>query len=162
MPDTEQDCNDYQSREFVSCAFSPKNEKQHVITLTGEPDWLLLFWQWDKNKIIASINIGLTGSVPCNHFKCSFNPFDHNAVVVTGPNIYKYYKITNQQTEFTADHTQINNKDRSISTNYSSHAWMQDTGRLIICTEHGEIMLLETSGEYMATINEAPGEGFKI
>ena len=106
MPDSEADISDYSAREFVSCCFSPKNEKQHLITLTGEPDWLLLFWQWDKNKILASINIGLTGPLltSLSGFKCSFNPFDHNAVVVTGPNIYKYYKIK-ELNEFVADHT---------------------------------------------------------
>lgn len=96
--------NDYSAREFVSCCFSPKNEKQHLITLTGEPDWLLLFWQWDKNKILGKINIGLTGPLLSYSFKCSFNPFDHNAVVVTGPNIFKYYKIK-ELTDFVADHT---------------------------------------------------------
>jgi WD40 repeat protein len=44
---------------------------------------------------------------------------------------------------------------------------MQDTGRLILCTEAGEIMLLETSGEYMAFVGESPslinsGLDFKI
>ncbi len=71
--------------------------------------------------------------------------------MVTGNNTYKYYKIK-ELNEFGADHTQINNKDRNISTAYSCHAWMQDTGRLVVCTENGEIMLLETSGEYMSFI----------
>ena len=84
LPETDQDCNDYQSKEFLSCAFSPKNEKQHLITLTGEPDWVLLFWQWDKAKVLASINIGLSGVMSSNNFKITFNPFDHNSVVVTG------------------------------------------------------------------------------
>lgn len=39
---------------------------------------------------------------------------------------------------------------------------MQDTGRLIVCTEQGEIMLLETSGEYMAFVHESPVGDFKI
>ena len=94
-------------------------------------------------------------------FKCSFNPFDNNAVVVTGTNIYKYYKVKDLN-EFVADHTQLNNKDRQISTQYSCHAWMQDTGRLIVCTENGEIMLCETSGEFMNFIHESPGEGYRI
>lgn len=84
-------------------------------------------------------------------FKCSFNPFDSNAVVVTGTNVYKYYKINNGN-EFIADHTQLNLKDGRISTAYSCHTWMQDTGRLIVCTENGEILLCETSGELMCFI----------
>jgi hypothetical protein len=96
--------NDYQAKEFLSCCFSPKNEKQHLITLTGEPDWCILFWQWDKIKILAQINIGMSGTLQSNCFSCSFNPHDHNSVVVTGPNVYKYYKIK-ELNEFVADHT---------------------------------------------------------
>ena len=152
----------YQSKEFVSCSFSPKNEKHYLITLTGEPDWLLILWKWDSSKICALINIGLQGPLMGpSLFKCSFNPFDNNAVVVTGTNIYKYYKVKDLN-EFVADHTQLNNKDRQISTQYSCHAWMQDTGRLIVCTENGEIMLCETSGEFMNFIHESPGEGYRI
>lgn len=84
-------------------------------------------------------------------FKCSFYPFDTNSVVVTGTNVYKYYKIKDMN-EFVADHTQLNNKDRMITSHYSCHAWMQDTGRLIVCTENGEIMLCETSGEFMSFV----------
>ncbi len=36
----------YESKEFVSVCFS-KNEKHHLLTLTGEPDWALILWKWD-------------------------------------------------------------------------------------------------------------------
>lgn len=80
---------------------------------------------------------------------------------MTGFNVYKYYKVKDLN-EFVADHTQLNNKDRHISTQYSCHTWMQDTGRLVVCTENGEIMLCETSGEFMNFIHESPMEGFRI
>lgn len=64
--------------------------------------------------------------------------------------------------EFVADHTQVNNKDRQLSTAYSCHTWMLDTGRLLLCTENGEIMLLENSGEYFAFIPSSPLNGMKI
>jgi WD40 repeat protein len=35
-------------------------------------------------------------------------------------------------------------------------------GRLIICTDQGEIMLLEGSGDYKMLLAESPGEGFFI
>ena len=113
-------------------------------------------------KILCTINIGLTGpsSNPFS-FKCTFNPYDHNSVVVSGNGIFKYYKIRENQ-EFVADHTQVNSKDRSLTTAYSCHTWMQDTGRLVLCTDNGEIMLLDTTGEYMAFVNESPMDNFKI
>lgn len=39
---------------------------------------------------------------------------------------------------------------------------MQDTGRLVVCTENGEIMVCETSGEYMAFVHDSPKDNFKI
>lgn len=72
-------------------------------------------------------------------------------MIVTGPNTYKYYKIGDRET-FVPDHTQVNNKDRQLTTNYSCHSWMLDSGRLVLCTENGEIMLLENSGEYLTFI----------
>jgi len=75
-----------------------------MITLSGEPDWTLIFWEWEKMKILATINIGITGPSNSLSFKCTFNPYDHNSVVVTGLNTYKYYKIK-ELNEFVADHT---------------------------------------------------------
>ena len=59
LPDQEHECSDYYSREFLACAFSFKNEKNHLVTLTGEPDWLVILWQWDKTKILASYSVGV-------------------------------------------------------------------------------------------------------
>lgn len=39
---------------------------------------------------------------------------------------------------------------------------MQDTGRLVCCTENGEIMVCETSGEFMNFVEESPVDEFKI
>ena len=78
-----------------------------------------------------------------------------NYVVVTGTDTYKYYKI--EGGEFEADHTQVNNKDREITTKYTCHSWMHD-GRLIVCTEVGEIILCETDGSYMSYIPDSPTE----
>lgn len=157
MKDKEDHYTEFQSKEFVSCAFSPKSEKNHMITLTGEPDWTLIFWEWEKMKILATINIGLTGISPNPYsFKCSFNMFDQNAIVVSGHGIFKYYKIREQNSEFVADHTQVNSKDRNISTHYSCHTWMMDTGRLVLCTENGEILILDSNGEYKAFAQDSP------
>jgi len=59
LPDTYENEQVYESKEFVACAFSEKNEKGHLITLTGDPDWLLIYWQWDKSKIIGKEKIGI-------------------------------------------------------------------------------------------------------
>jgi WD40 repeat protein len=53
--------NECESKDFISVAFSPSNEKSYLITLSGEPDWMLIFWQWDKIKVLANIKIGING-----------------------------------------------------------------------------------------------------
>ena len=44
---------DYNSKEFVSVAFAPSNEKSLLATLTGEPDIRVILWTWDKAKCFA-------------------------------------------------------------------------------------------------------------
>lgn len=55
----------------------------------------------------------------------------------------------------------MSKKDAHVSNHFTCHAWLQD-GRLIVCTDQGEIMLLESSGEYKMLLNCSPGEGFFI
>jgi hypothetical protein len=50
----------YQAKEFIACSFSAKNEKTHLLTLTGEPDWSVILWKWDSSKIQAMMNIGFS------------------------------------------------------------------------------------------------------
>lgn len=83
------------------------------------------------------------------------------SVVVTGPDTFKYYRI--EDGELQAAHTQINNSQRDNTTMYSCHTWMTD-GRLIVCTEVGEIIILEDDGEFVAFLPDSPmqEEEFKI
>lgn len=48
LPEAENQVVEYESREFLSVDFSYKAEKTNLITLTGEPDYQLLFWDWSK------------------------------------------------------------------------------------------------------------------
>ena len=38
--------------EFISIAFAPTKE-QFLVTLTNEPEQMVVIWQWDKAKISA-------------------------------------------------------------------------------------------------------------
>lgn len=40
-----------QSTEFVSLAFSP--DSKYLVSLGGRPDWTLLYWTWEKAKVMA-------------------------------------------------------------------------------------------------------------
>lgn len=59
LPDPDVDCDDYKAKEFLSCAFAPKQESQFIITLTAEPEWEVMLWNWDQLKILSRINIGI-------------------------------------------------------------------------------------------------------
>ena len=53
---------DYNSREFVSVAFAPTNEKSLLATLTGEQDIRVILWTWDKAKCFAQQQVGVSGN----------------------------------------------------------------------------------------------------
>ncbi len=40
------------SAEYVSLAFSP--DSKYLATQGGKPDWTLLYWTWEKSKVMAS------------------------------------------------------------------------------------------------------------
>ena len=43
--------SDCQATEFVSLAFSP--DSKYLISQEGKPDWTLLYWTWEKAKVMA-------------------------------------------------------------------------------------------------------------
>lgn len=43
--------SELQSIEFVSLAFSP--DSKYLVSQGGRPDWVLLYWTWEKAKVMA-------------------------------------------------------------------------------------------------------------
>ena len=48
-------CADMTSLEFVSIAFSP--DSKYLISQGSSPDWMLVYWYWEKAKIMASTKV---------------------------------------------------------------------------------------------------------
>ena len=44
---------DIQSDEFISLAFSP--DSKYLAAQSASPDWSLLYWTWEKAKVMASV-----------------------------------------------------------------------------------------------------------
>lgn len=151
--------NECESQEYISVAFSPANEKNFLITLSGEPDYMLIFWQWDKIKVLASIKIGVYGALT-GTLSCSFNPYAADNIIVVGNGVFRYYQ-NKDQSEFHELHIQVNNKDQGLGSAYTAHCWLSDA-RLIIGSEIGEVMVLESSGEFKYFIESSPLNNFKI
>lgn len=81
-------------------------------------------------------------------------------MLVTGNSSYKFYRVGDNNL-LKPTHTSILKKDSHISNNYTCHTWLPD-GRLLVCTDQGEIMLLESNGDFKMLLTESPGDGFYI
>ena len=123
-----------------------------MLTLGGEPDWVLVLWQWDKNKCIAFQNVSIGPNNYCT--QCSFNNLDSNSMLVTGNGVYKYYKLKDNGLK-PEPHTLNNKKESHISSNYTCHVWLTE-GKILVCTDQGEIMLCESNGEYKILLQITP------
>jgi WD40 repeat protein len=158
LPENEYETNDFTTKTFLSAAFSPKNEKQHLITLAGEPDWSLLFWQWDQFKCLFKIDIGQADLSSMAHlnkknWQCSVAMLSSELnVIVTGPNTYKFLKVDSNFCSAEMSVTSLDTSDiqvepvgehYGVSTNYTCHTWSVDTQRPIVCTDMGDILLLD-------------------
>jgi len=48
--------SDIHSDEYISLAFSP--DSKYLATQSASPDWTLLYWTWEKAKVMASVKTG--------------------------------------------------------------------------------------------------------
>ena len=48
-------CTDVTANEFVSLAFS--SDSKYLIGQSGESDWTLLYWQWEKSNLLATTKV---------------------------------------------------------------------------------------------------------
>ena len=143
------------AKQFLSCAFSPKNIAQHLITFSD--DMRLIFWQWDTGKMLTHIDLTVTDSLanPLS-FQCSIQSVLTDLVcVVTGTDMYKFMR-TPDLSSFDVHHTQLRPPREGISTDYTCHVWTKDTMQLVVCTAKGDIMLVNHSGEFQLFIPGAP------
>jgi WD40 repeat protein len=81
----------------------------------------------------------------------SFSPFDQNVVIVTGKDVYRFYRLQENNT-FKCHPKELQTKNvPDISTDISCHTWLAD-GRFILCNEKGQIMLMESNGEFKSNM----------
>ena len=73
LPEPDMENLSIECREFLGCAFSPTTEQSHLITLSGEPDWQAILWQWDQFKMLAKIDLNIVDPVETSTFQISLN-----------------------------------------------------------------------------------------
>lgn len=135
---------DLKSQEFVSISFSP--DSKYLIAQAGKPDWILVYWVWEKSKVMAQIKTTNQTGQPIH--QVSFNPLDNTQICVTGNQIFKLYRYSEgnlKQFGF----------QKLDPQNFVCHAWVADD-RVIAGNDRGHLFLFE-NGELKADIDVSSG-----
>lgn len=142
------------SPEIVSMAFAPGQENKFLISMGGAPDWTLIYWQWERPRVMSYIRVSNTSPV----YQVSFNIHDHSqAMIATGEDVFRWYKL--QDESFKVMATQLTGIS-THSSNYLSHCWLRDN-RLLVGTDRGELLVIENNCEVVTKIM-VPLEDFQI
>nr|CAB3267722.1 WD repeat-containing protein 65 [Phallusia mammillata] len=133
---------DLQTHEFVSLAFSP--DSKYLIAQGARPEWMLVYWAWEKSKIMATMKTTNQTGQPV--YQVSFNPQDNTQICVTGNHIFKLFRYAEgnlKQFGF----------QKMEPQNYLSHAWVSDE-RVVVGSDTGRLLLFE-NGELKSEFHAA-------
>ncbi|CAH1775033.1 unnamed protein product [Owenia fusiformis] len=130
-----------QSKEFVSLAFSP--DSKYLVAQAGRPDWTLLYWTWEKSKVMA---VTKTSNPQTNApiYQVTFNPQDNTQLCVVGDGIFKLFRYSEGNLKQFAF-------QKMEPQNYLCQAWVSDE-RVIVGTDKGKLLLFE-AGELKNEFN---------
>ena len=64
----------------------------HTHTQAGAPDWTLLYWHWEKSKVMATTKSNGTTNYIMR--QVSFNPQDNTQICVVGEKTYKLFRYS--------------------------------------------------------------------
>eukprot|EP00064_Thunnus_orientalis_P003706 superscaffoldBa00000314_g3717 len=127
--------------EFVCMAFSP--DSKYLIGQTGGSEWMLIFWLWEKQKVLATVKTGN----PYNPVtQVSFNPYNNMQLCVSGTGVFKLFRYSEgalKQCSF----------PKVESINFLCHTWMT-AERVIAGTDTGRLLVFE-SGDLRREIKTA-------
>ncbi|KAH3831997.1 cilia- and flagella-associated protein 57-like [Dreissena polymorpha] len=126
-----------QAAEYVSLAFSP--DSKYLVAQGAKPDYTLLYWTWEKSKVMASIRLA---GPPI--YQVSFNPQDNTQLCVVGNGIFKNFR-------YSEGNLKVFNIQKVEPQNYLCHAWVSEE-RVIVGTDTGKLMLFE-AGEMKHEFN---------
>ncbi|XP_013398082.1 cilia- and flagella-associated protein 57 [Lingula anatina] len=124
-----------QSGEYVSLAFSP--DSKYLVAQGGKPDWTLLYWTWDKSKVMASIKTSVAQGkeIPPPVYQVTFNPQDNTQLCVVGNQIFKLYRYSEGSLKPFAF-------QKMEPQNNLCQAWVSDE-RVVVGTDNGRLLLFE-------------------
>uniref|UniRef100_H2ZKC6 Cilia- and flagella-associated protein 57 n=1 Tax=Ciona savignyi TaxID=51511 RepID=H2ZKC6_CIOSA len=120
-----------QTSEFVSLAFSP--DSKYLIAQGSRPEWMLVYWAWEKSKIMATMKTTNQSGQPV--YQVSFNPQDNTQICVVGNHIFKLFR-------YAEGNLKPFGFQKMDLQNYLSHAWVSDE-RVVVGTDTGRLLLFE-------------------
>ena len=87
------------TKEVVSMAFSADN--QLLLTLGGAPDFTLVCWNWNKAKVLSTIQV--SDSMPLT--MTSFSPLDASVCCVSGKDRLSFYRVLDNEVRLRSSNT---------------------------------------------------------
>ncbi|KAJ8735588.1 hypothetical protein PYW07_007208 [Mythimna separata] len=120
------------AREFACVQFT--FDSKYLVAITGEPDWYLYYYNWDKGKVESHAKAqNPSGQGIVTHVQC--NPADATLVVITGPYTFRIMNVAEtvwRQWGWC----------KAENTNITSSMWLTQD-RIMFGTNNGMIMMVE-------------------
>ncbi|CAF1015427.1 unnamed protein product, partial [Adineta ricciae] len=131
------------SSDIVSLLFS--SDSKYLLTQGGAPDHSLIYWSWEKGKVMASIDIKstTTSQVPTAVNQVSFNPQDNTQICAIGNGIFKMFR-------YNESILKPSQNLKQEQYNFTCHCWVSDE-RLLAGTDQGKLFLIQ-NGEILHEI----------
>lgn len=140
---------DVQTGEYVSLAFSP--DSKYLVAQGSRPDWTLLYWTWEKSKVMASTRTSNPQNPLGDVYQVSFNPQDNTQLCVIGNTIFRHFR-------YSEGNLKPFNFQKVEPQNYLCHAWVSEE-RIIVGTDNGRLLLFEAGelkNEIILTKDDKP------
>lgn len=155
-------------QEFICMAFSP--DSKYLIGQTGAPEWTLIFWFWEKHKILATVRTSTSnnpvkqvshawpiagqsrpGGLMFSCFQVSFSPFNHMQLCVSGAGVFKLFRYA----EGCLKQSSLAKVD---SIDLLSHAWIA-AERVVAGTDTGRLLVFENGDLRRELLTSPAGQG---
>mmetsp|Transcript_12785 Transcript_12785/g.26063 ORF Transcript_12785/g.26063 Transcript_12785/m.26063 type:complete len:1199 (+) Transcript_12785:49-3645(+) len=131
------------TREVASMAFSADN--QLLLTLGSAPDFTLVCWNWNKAKVLSTIQVSETLSLN----QTSFSPLDASVCCVSGKDRLSFYRVLDNELRLIPS-------SPLAATNVLCHVWLkQPEDHMVIGTDDGDLLVYEKSN-LLCRLAQAP------
>ena len=131
------------SNEVVSLLFS--SDSKYLLTQGGGPDYTLVYWSWEKGKIMANIDVkpptGPQANATVN--QVSFNPQDNTQICAIGHGLFKMFRYAESALKPSQNLKQEH-------YNFTCHCWISDD-RILAGTDQGKLFVIQ-NGEILHEI----------